>query len=784
MGSPTAPSVFVLSMSCWEGTTRPETQWKRKTKKLFPHISTLVLSIIKNQFVLVKMASGSRRVPLLDVDPNIQVQSQTKSKRKRRARRIVEDTDSENEPTAEPTQETLSETDDDTPLVQRIKRKRMAIRLASEPDPEENVYLAQGSSDHEFVETNDNSENSESDLEDDDNVDTYELVDLAENINDDDLVDINDDAEDQEATTVTDGQTKYWVTRLIAISQVPPADITPFLNPGVSLPIVEANVVRFKSASQMMLQNTKDHTSTIDPTDIRVKEFKARAFSIGFWKLFEELEISELRKPLFGGISQEVMSLLGRPNLSPYDLLDLPTIDDNFRLWGVYINIVLDSSGNIVGIYIGSSVAYRTYISITGRVCAHLKNSAKPFDAIQKCEQSEHYRLTTQPGMTSNFRFIALFQIRPGNTAATVIAETIIMTYLSTLSWTYPEQGKLVAKMREGIPGLPDFSNLGLNRSIPFAHGFKGMPRSKTLHKAWLKENGIDNICMNCGREAPEDENNWVGWFLKRRCRACHSYRNLHGHEKHAGTYVSHKDHMLWLAEGNDDVCQNPLCQEPRRPQLGRRKSEHRGFGRFRGFGPESRCHACYRHRLKYGTEDPNPHSGKPFSKHQEWLDEGHDDVCGICQAPRPDQSHFLGWTGWLDASKCPSCTVQSQPTEDEDQAWVEEHGDTCAWCGVGAQFAKEINGRASNRRCRSCGQYRTKFKVEKPPEEIARGNKSVHEEWLSLGNRDECGSCGKPRVPKTFYGWRENTRCSACYKRERKQRVRDAIEELVDQEN
>lgn len=136
------------------------------------------------------------------------------------------------------------------------------------------------------------------------------------------------------------------------------------------------------------------------------------------------------------------------------------------------------------------------------------------------------------------------------------------------------------------------------------------------------------------------------------------------------------------------------------------------------------------------------------------------------CQTPRPEQSYLLGWTGWLHESRCASCTQKLVPTEEEDGDWVEEHGDRCAWCHVGRTFEKDITGRAHNRRCPSSFQHRQKFRADKTPEEVAYGNKSLRGEWLSLGNRDECGECGKPRVPTSFYGWRENARCRVCYKK------------------
>ena len=70
---------------------------------------------------------------------------------------------------------------------------------------------------------------------------------MSEDTKDADFVDDNDYPGKPE---VLDGQPKFWMTRLLAIVQEPsPKDITPFLKPDVSLPIVKINIEGFESAS-------------------------------------------------------------------------------------------------------------------------------------------------------------------------------------------------------------------------------------------------------------------------------------------------------------------------------------------------------------------------------------------------------------------------------------------------------------------------------------------------------------------------------------------------------
>lgn len=122
--------------------------------------------------------------------------------------------------------------------------------------------------------------------------------------------------------------------------------------------------------------------------------------SARFWKLFDRLEVSDITKTLFGSIAPKVMSLPDRRVLQTAGLLDLPQVDDLFRLLSVCPNTVTDSLGDVRGIYFGSSVAYRAYIGIKGRVRIHLK----PFESLNKGNKSKHSSFLSQPGMSSNFR--------------------------------------------------------------------------------------------------------------------------------------------------------------------------------------------------------------------------------------------------------------------------------------------------------------------------------------------------------------------------------------------
>ncbi|KAI1013033.1 hypothetical protein LB503_001696 [Fusarium chuoi] len=73
---------------------------------------------------------------------------------------------------------------------------------------------------------------------------------------------------------VTDGATKYRVTRLLEITQEPPKDITPFLVPDIPLPVIKADQQFSQSAVMSMLERVWKYTIAQELSDIRLKDFK------------------------------------------------------------------------------------------------------------------------------------------------------------------------------------------------------------------------------------------------------------------------------------------------------------------------------------------------------------------------------------------------------------------------------------------------------------------------------------------------------------------------------
>jgi hypothetical protein len=152
---------------------------------------------------------------------------------------------------------------------------------------------------------------------------------------------------------------------------------------------------------------------------------------------------------------------------------------------------------------------------------------SQSMEKIPPVKRSRHYETICRPNIIPEFRVLALYEVHPGNTIATTIAEQVMMIYLGTMASANPIQKKFEQDMRAAVPGLPDLSEKGLNRGLPLAQRQHWMPRSQGLHKEWLTTTGQTSHCFNCGRPGNEscDEKGWVGWFENRRCQPCYNWR-------------------------------------------------------------------------------------------------------------------------------------------------------------------------------------------------------------------------------------------------------------------
>ncbi|RKK87656.1 hypothetical protein BFJ69_g408 [Fusarium oxysporum] len=237
-------------------------------------------------------------------------------------------------------------------------------------------------------------------------------------------------------------------------------------------------------------------------------------------EVFQRLEIGDFTKAFLGSIPDVVKTVLGADEVLPTEYL--PLVDSSFKLWGLYVDIAMRvDTDQVTGIYVGSSVAYKSYIGIYGRVKYHDRQSQKHYHDLPEVKRSRHYQAICQEDVQPNFRVLSLFEATPGNTMATTIAEQVMVLFLGTMPSANPIQKQFAFDLRALTPGLPDFGEVGLNRALPLAQSQHWMPTSQKLHVEWLKETKQLNQCFNCGSPGNEscDDKGWVGWFENRRCQ-------------------------------------------------------------------------------------------------------------------------------------------------------------------------------------------------------------------------------------------------------------------------
>ncbi|KAF5988097.1 hypothetical protein FCOIX_681 [Fusarium coicis] len=174
-----------------------------------------------------------------------------------------------------------------------------------------------------------------------------------------------------------------WATRLRLDKQKPPRDLSHFV-PNGQIVINAANVRRFNDKCVM--------------------------------NVLQRLKVEDITTKFLRNVPDVFKSVLGADNLSPTDLLYLPLVDGSFKLWGVYIDIAIQvDTDEVTGIYVGSSVAYKTYIEINGRVQHHERQSLREYDSVPAYKRSQHYQAMYQDDVEPDFRLLSLFEVTPGN---------------------------------------------------------------------------------------------------------------------------------------------------------------------------------------------------------------------------------------------------------------------------------------------------------------------------------------------------------------------------------
>ncbi|QGI92742.1 hypothetical protein CEK26_005811 [Fusarium fujikuroi] len=341
-----------------------------------------------------------------------------------------------------------------------------------------------------------------------------------------------------------------------------------------------------------------------------------------------------------------VKSILGRPHLQPIDLLDLPVVDESFCFRGVYLDVVLKNGTYLVeGVYVGSSLGYKGYLGISGRVAFHQRFSLRNYNYLPRDVKCHHYSVACKDYVTPHFRIVSLFEVIRGNAVASILAEQGLMIYLSTVARAYPNQLNLFHESRNGIQDLPDFSDIAKKPTVATVAAHSRIFQTKRDGKASSKR----DVALPVGS---------VDTSTRRRTAP-----------------------ISLLTQG----CMRPELAGATLMHVGIQHAKSQKCAQFSFLGQDIPCAGCYLHLRTHGSDNDNPKYGQTAAGHRKWVEEGHDDVYGTYRVPSPIDSHLVGGKGWKTASKCPACA--RKPTKKEDEEWMELYGDISAICGVDREY-------------------------------------------------------------------------------------------------
>lgn len=388
---------------------------------------------------------------------------------------------------------------------------------------------------------------------------------------------------------------------------------------------------------------------------------------------------------------RQSQKVLGKVDLRPIDLLDMPEVPTIFPHRGVYVNIPIrvpiEDVAQVVShladgrtvkglragaqfppssdtrVYVGSTLAYR---GLNERLRQHEAQINKAFNV-----SAEHYRFAAQRDVIPNFRMAGTWQnphlvegleLRDTERWVVVLFEGLLMTYLSlydkvggiadpsVLSGAMGIRTKssfvLNEQLRAGIE-LPEFGSVSLNKAWPLVQGVMGGMALVT-------------VCSNCQRTtqngAPGDsplltkrlyhdpEDVLLG---KRHCIYCYAYARQHAgvlptregvpcgrykYQLHGGQINS-----AWFEAGNPRKCYNPACGVaiPSNATI---------YGIENGI----RCRRCDAHKQRSNAE------WERHEENEDLYDTEDQAKCSLCERAASGQG--LHW--WGAQALCDQCNT------------------------------------------------------------------------------------------------------------------------------
>ena len=263
----------------------------------------------------------------------------------------------------------------------------------------------------------------------------------------------------------------------------------------------------------------------------------------------------------------------------------------------------------------------------------------------------------------ANFRVFA-WSKPTSSVGEVVLFEGVATLFLNTVEarvataesgrWWSRSMARLMEEARSHVNAhldgaLPDFQDIGLNRTWPIRQGFFGSSMWAS-HRRWAKTHS--DVCGNKNCQAKRGTSRFVDFKEASRCNTCYSYRSVHRKERPAKLC----DQMRQLLKQHIRVGQSKQAVCKTCGDLG-----------SKGLDDECRCAPCYRMEAKGVTRQPTkdikPATGRYTKQDHDLWTLYNKDVCGNCQTPRTDWFRFH-----CEESRCPACYTWKAMTDGIEQ--------------------------------------------------------------------------------------------------------------------
>ncbi|KAF5710677.1 hypothetical protein FGLOB1_5354 [Fusarium globosum] len=465
-----------------------------------------------------------------------------------------------------------------------------------------------------------------------------------------------------------------------------------------------------------------------------------------FRSVLAHVDIQELIDNIFEHIPNKVQKLLGKQDLRPIDLLDLPHVPHSFAHRLTYADIAVRAgvsnithSPGVTGkpvksikpdADLESLIEAKVYVGST--ICklggySRIRNHELGSDG--KKGESSHYNYTKQPDVAPNFRIIGVWSnplvVESLNNTndiqrwLPVFLEGILMVYLGLLDRSSKpvvdvsiqalfaeSKYVLIDRLRSNLE-LPDFHNQSLNKAWPLAQGVRGGMI-------------IVNECSNPACRRPKIFNGKKQIFYTRKgklserlCKTCHDNHSRTGKLRTSNRYNYNKSQ-------GPRVCSNPNCGAVE-GKGAPGKFKHDKFDETKWI-----CNNCWMWQHVHNENRPARPPLADIPTHERTCCNPN---CGKTQLPDGPK---VVWTRTLTATgtqewRCNRCHLFlkshgiERPTDEELKNMnLSKVGRSCLNCGRVHEKGKNAHWAANlaapgTFRCGKCASYHKKHQEERP---------------------------------------------------------------------